>query len=418
MALLGLLCALPSASGQSIIAPPSANFETQASSHTLTPQSVPPVLNASNAEPGIYQWGLVDLHPHFLYRLTYGDGIPSTPTNRVKTAIQEFSPGMLIRIGDQWTLDYTPTYRLYSSSRFPNYLDELVTLNGRTAYNDWVMTLSQTYSSSDSPLLETEALTQQENFLTALSASRVLGSQFSTQFGATQNFRSSTVENFSQNIKEWSGFVSLNDQIWSSFGASITGTGGYDLVSPGASMTFEQAQGAATWTPGEKFTMTAGAGIEVRQLLGSELINPIFNAAATYKPWEHTAASLRASRTVAPSFFNDDVIVATSISADVSQRFLQRFTLDVSGGYSSTPFVGFARVSEFLNFHEQTQINPTTTVQQSRADTSRFATIRLSTAVRKRGTVSVFYSYLTTSSGLSAYNFSSTQVGLELGWRY
>ncbi len=415
---LALCCLLPSAVAQGVISEPPPNFETQASSHGLIRSSVPPLAQGVSNAPGIYQWEGLDFHPHLLYRVIYGDGIPTSPTNHAKTFIQEVSPGLLVLIGDNWSLDYTPTLQLYSDSKLQDFTDELITLNGHANYHDWGFQLSQTYSSSFSPLLETEALTKQEDYLTDLSASRVLNSQFSTQFGVSQSFRSTILGSLSQDIKEWTGHAGLNYQVWSGFSANLTGTYGYDLDQPGANMTFEQVQAAFTWAPGEKLSMTAGAGVEVRQLLGSELINPLFNGTITYKPWEHTVASLTASRTVSPSFFNNDVIVITTVSGSVSQRFLEHLTAEVSGGYTTTPFVGFAQIGEFTNFHQINAPNPTSVVQQNRSDITRYAMVRLSTEFRERGTISIFYSYNKTTSGLAAYDLTSTQLGLEIGWRY
>src|SRR5262245_923840 len=61
------------------------------------------------------QWGPVGFQPRMFYRFLYGDGIPGANTNYVTTAIHEFSPGFDFRLGDHWSLDYTPTWTMYSN---------------------------------------------------------------------------------------------------------------------------------------------------------------------------------------------------------------------------------------------------------------------------------------------------------------
>jgi hypothetical protein len=418
-----LLGTLSGAWAQGVLTPPSEAYEKPAASYSLTTNvnvGIPPLATSGAPAPGPFQSGLWDFHPHLLYRFIYGDGIPAGPTNHFKTIIQEISPGLLLNVGDHWTLDYTPTVRLYSSKQFPNSTDELAVLSGHTTYQDWGFGLSQTYAAGSSPLVETESLADQVNYLTTLQASRQLGSQLSAQLSLSQSLQSTSVGNIDQEVEQWTLNPALNYQVSSQFGIGLQGSFGYDAISPGSDMTFEQAQGTMSWQPGEKLTLNASAGLEVRQLLGTQIINPIYNGAITYRPWKETAASLGASRTVSPSFYQDDVLVSSTISATLRQEFLQHYNVEVSGGYTTSPFVGFATVEAF---NQGNQIYPApplvmTTVQQNRTDISRFLRVSLGSTFLQRGTVSVFYSYNDTTSGLAAFSLTSTQVGIELGWRY
>jgi hypothetical protein len=57
-------------------------------------------------------------------------------------------------------------------------------------------------------------------------------------------------------------------------------------------------------------------------------------------------------------------------------------------------------------------------LEQTRNDVSRFVRVSLGSTFRQRGTLSIFYAYSDSSSGLSAFALTSTQVGIEIGWRY
>lgn len=154
--------------------------------------------------------------------------------------------------------------------------------------------------------------------------------------------------------------------------------------------------------------------------MGTQFVEPTFSLAINYQPFEKTSLSLIGSRTVSPSVFEDEVIVSTSLSATFRQRFLQHYNFEVTGGYSTTPYLGFATAADMSGDHQLGAPLPAlaTTFGQSRTDYSRSLRVSVGSIFRQRGTVSVFYSYTDTTSGLSAFALTSTQVGLEVGWRY
>jgi len=406
--LLSLVGSVTGALAQSILAPSSADLEKTPGAQllaSLVPEVISPLFAPS------------EFHPHLSYQFIYGDGIPAAPGNHLKTIIQEISPGLLLTFGNHWSLDYTPTIYLYSNKQLSDSTAESASLSWKTTYQDWGFSFSQNYSSTSTPLAETQAPSAQESYGTAFQASRQLGSQLSALLGVNQNIQSTSVGANNQDVRAWSVNAGLNDQFESRFGVGLSTSAGYDVITPGANMAFEQAQGTMNWRVENKMSLIASAGLGVTQLLGAELIDPIFSGTIAYRPWEHTSVSLNASRSVNPSFYANDVIVNTTISATFQQRFLKYFTFSLNGGYSTSPYIGFATVQEF-NFHQIGAPAPTATVQQNRTDYSHFFMARLGSAFRKRGTASIFYSYSDYSSGLAAFNLTSHQVGFELAWSY
>ena len=185
-------------------------------------------------------------------------------------------------------------------------------------------------------------------------------------------------------------------------------------------MSFEQVQGTMNWQVLGKVSVVASCGVQDTHVMGAQMVDPTFSAAINYQPFEQTSASLIASRSVTPALYQAEVTVSTLISATFRQRFLQHFTFEVSGGYSTTPYVGFATAQEFTGSHQIFPPPPliASSVQQNRTDDSRFARVSLGSTFRQRGTVSIFYSFSDTTSSLSAFDLRSTQVGFEIGWRY
>jgi hypothetical protein len=262
--------------------------------------------------------------------------------------------------------------------------------------------------------------------MTVLTASRQVGSRLSAQGSLDQTITSSSsisgsTPNISQNLRSWVLSSGLMYQTDYEMGVGINGSGGCDLITPGANITFEQVQGVFDWQVLTKISVEASCGVETSQLMGAQLIDPTFSAAITYRPFDQTSASLVAARTVNPAQFQDETTVNTSINATFRQRFLQHFSFELSGGYSSTPYVGFASAEAFNpNNGQNTPGSPliATSVQQNRTDNTRFARVSLGSTFRQHGSISIFYTYNDTTSNLAAYALTSAQVGIEIGWTY
>jgi len=397
--------------GQNVLAPPPQEFfglpPEMRTTPTNQPGYVPPITTPPQDNRPLFEWGPVTFRPHLLYRFTYGDGIPAAPGQDYKTAINELYPGIFIGLGDHWRLDYTPTLRWYSSSAFKDTFDNSVTLSGGTVYRDWTLGLSQTYSSYSEPLIETGGQTEWETFNTALGANYLMNSRLSLELGANQNFRLVNGNPSSRpltDVRSWSTLDWLNYQVSAEFGAAIGAGFAYDDVSLGADMTSEQLQGRLTWRPGQKLFLMASGGFEDRQFLDSnqsDAINPIFGVSALYHIFEPTTLSVGASRVISPSFYAGAITEVLSVNATLRQRLFEKLYLELGGGYYSTTY-------------KQTIFG----INLSREDDSTFFNARLSMQVLKRGTIAIFYRHTENSSNSQAYNISSDQGGVELGYKF
>jgi predicted porin len=298
-------------------------------------------------------------------------------------------------------LDYTPTWTFYSNKQFRDTLDHSVVLNGGTAYGDWVLGLSQSYVSSDQPLIETGGQTAQETYSTAITASYRFGRAMSVDLAVNQNF--TFTENFT-NSREWSTMDWLNYQLWPRFDIGIGVGGGYVDVSPGTDMTYEQYQGRVNWRATDKISFQVHGGLEDRQFLDAgtgDLINPLYGATVQYQPFEATTLSLSANRAVSTSPFQNEVTENTDLSGSLNQRLLERFNLSLGAGYHTRKYIvsaaGFpaGRKDEYYSFNA-----------------------RLSTTFLKRGTIAATYQFSNNSSSVAGYGYSSNQFGFEVGYRY
>jgi hypothetical protein len=368
------------------------------------------------------QLGPVIIHPHLDYQFLYGNGIESSPGQQQSSVVQQVSPGILFNLGDHWLLDYTPTLDFYSSKYLRNTVDESVLLGWGTAYDDWFFNGSQSYVSTSDPIVETAAQTDQEIYSTVFNASYQFNDKMSLDMGLNQNFNyvgnggSST--NLLQNLtnsRGWSTMDWLNYQFWPRFNAGL-GTGfGYNQQDDSPDSIYEQYQARVNWRATDKISFQLGGGLQDQQYLSggaSALVTPIFNATIQYQPFEQTKLSVSASRSVSPSFFQNQVTENTQIMGDLNQRLLGKLYLDLNGGYSTTKYLSSTASSSAAS-------------STGRNDDYYIFNARLSCVVLKRATISVFYGYTDNASSQSGFTtsgsgfaYTSTQVGFEIGYRY
>jgi hypothetical protein len=404
LCLLVLICV---AQAQEVIAPPPENTVTPPALQQVQTDRVG-VIQPAGAAPGApqrtqpLQWGPVSIEPSLLYRFLYGTGIQSSPGQSQSTAIHEVAPELALGLGSHWVLDYTPTWTFYSNHQFRDTLDHAVRLAGGTTHGDWVLGLSQGYARTDQPLIETGQQTSLETYSTAVNASYHFSRAMLLELGASQNL---TFADKFTNTREWSTSDWLTYQFWPRFDAGIGAGVGYDDVSVGNNSVFEQFQGRINWRAADKISFQIHGGVEERQFQGSgsggDLINPIFGGSLQYQPFETTTLSLSADHGVSTSLFTNQVAESTDFSGNLNQRLLKRLNLSLGGGYHIVRYVASANG-----------------VSAGRNDDYYSFNVRLSSAFLKRGTVAAFYQFSDNSSNRAGFGYSSSQVGIEVGYRY
>lgn len=399
-----LLAFVRAAEAQQVLAPPpevpvipsaQQQFQTNQVGYIPAAELIP-------GETPPLQWGPMDLRPHANYHLSYGNGIQSAPGQRLDSVVNEISPGWLFDLGRHWSLDYTPTWRFYSNNQLRDTLDHNVRLAGWTAYEDWVLGLSQGYATSSAPLVETGTQTFQETYSTALTASYLFNSKVSVDLAVSQNFVSA--QSFSS-YREWATMDWLNFQLWPRLNVAFGAGFGYVNLETGTDMTYEDYQGRVSWRVTDKVSFQANAGLEDRQFLSGgapDLINPIFGLSLFYQPAEATTFSVSANRMVSASYFQNLVTENTSVNAGLSQRLFRKVYLGLTGSYTRASYVATASSAVFAG----------------RTDDYYSFNVRLSSVFLKRGSIALFYQYTDNSSSQAGYTFSSNQVGLELGYKF
>ena len=293
-----------------------------------------------------------------------------------------------------------PPGGFFSNKQFRDTLDQNVILTGGTTYEDWVLSLTQSYISSSTPLVETGTQTDQQSWLTALNASYRFNSKMTMDLTLDQNIVSA--DSFTS-YREWSTLDWLNYQFWPRLDASLGVSFGFVNVDAGSDMTYEQIQARVRWRATDKISFQIHGGLEDRQFLqgsAGSLLNPVAGGLIQYQPFEVTKFSITMDRTVAVSYFQNQVTEGTEVMGDLNQRLLKRLYLDLSGGYHTVKYVGAGASGT------------------GRRDDYYTFDARLSCPFLKRGTAAVFYQYSNDSSTTPGFTFSSNQVGFEVGYRF
>ena len=406
--LAGLLALSFAARAQQVIMPAPAYSVTPPAVQESQANNEMTVFSAEGNAPGgaqetqPLQYGIFNLRPHPSYRFLYGNGILSGTNQAESTVINQLSPGFLLEIGRQWTLDYTPTWTFYSNNHFRDTLDHAVTLTGEASYEDWTLGLSQGFTLSSDPLVETATQTSQQTYSTAIKASYQFNNKMSTDLGLSQDIISADQFNSS---REWSTRDWLNYEFWPRLNAGIGVGFGYLNEQSGPDMTYEQLLCRVNWRATDKISFQLNAGGEDRQFLGGagDLLNPIFGAAIQYQPFEVTKISISADRMVSASYFTNSTTENTDFIGDLNQRLLGKLYLDLQGGYHVVKYVASASAGSTVG---------------NREDDFYTFSVQLSYPFAQRGTVAAFYQASSDSSTQVGYSYSSSQVGCQISYRF
>lgn len=176
-------------------------------------------------------------------------------------------------------------------------------------------------------------------------------------------------------------------------------------------MPFESVQGTMNFRPGTKLTLTLSGGAEEMQFVDPSappLLTPIFSGMLDYLLFRNTTVSLSGSRSVNPSFFGNQVEVATRVGGSIRQQLSKKWSVALNAGYSTEPLTSIVPgplPPYFLG------TPPRTSLAVDEEDSSTTFGASVSYAVVEHGAISAFYMVNNNSSGQSNYKYSSTRLG-------
>jgi hypothetical protein len=363
------------------------------------------VVNGSSL-PEFLRYGPVNLRPRVDYNFSYGNGIQSAPGNQVDTIIQSLSPGLACDLGRHWVLDYTPTFRFYSSRQFRDSIDHSVSLAGTAKYEDWQFGLTQSFTDTSDPMTETATQTDQQIFGTALSANRMFSEKMSADFGLNQAIASASGLQSSRN---WSTMNWLNYEFWPRLNAGVGAGVGYLSVDTGSDQVYEDLQARVNWRATDKISFKVSGGVDYRQFMAagqSDQLNPIFDAAIQYQPFKNTQISLHGSNTIGASNYNttSQTTETSSVGLILNQRLLKKFNLNLGLSYTETKDTAASGLAGLPG--------------SNRTDNYTSYSASLSRGFLRRGTWAITYQYNDNRSTEAGFASHGSQIGFQVGYRY
>jgi hypothetical protein len=316
--------------------------------------------------------------------------------------VQTLSVGILGELGEHWSVDYSPTWTFYSSPAFRNTVDHTVSVQGITSFTDGNLQLSEQYSLTNTPRIETGRQTREETNTVSLTVNYRLGQKSRLELGLNQSLR---YIQQAPNAYEWGTNVMYHYQATRRIDLAAGLAAGYVSVDPGTDMDYTRPQVRIAWRPTEKLSLDGHVGAEHRRFRkagAASLNSPNYGVGAYYQPFTYTTLSLSGERTIAVSYFADQVNENTTWSIGLNQRLLQKLNFNASAGHTQTDYLPAGSSALLV----------------TRDDTSTFYNFRLSTSFIRRGTVGVVYQHTRNNSSVSGYSFRSNQFGVEIGYRY
>lgn len=379
-----------------------------------TPGSVHPfssIASALTRSGPLWQGGPFAARPHFDYEVIHGSGILRIPGQPEKTTMHTVSPGILVDVGTQASMDYTLSRVMYSNEKLDDETDHNFRLQGGLTRDDWKFRLSGTYGTDTNVLVETGGQTRDESYTTIGTVSYQLGRRSELEVIFNHTDRSATPTASSPNWQGsewvlWSVSTWLRQHLSKELNIGAGVGAGYDEIGDGPDMSHVQPQLQINWRPTQKISLSAEGGRENRRVRSTRprnQENTRYNASVSYRPFSTTSLSAGASRTIDPSYFAGETTQSDGWNVGFEQRFLTRLFFSISRSQSKAKY------------------DSTTTAfvaTPNRDDRYESTSVRLSTPLFGKGSVAAFHQRSHNRSNETIYNFTSDQVGGQLSYRF
>ena len=376
-----------------------------------------------------FKLGIVSIRPRLLYRYLNAEGLPAAGNRRVASEIQTVAPGLQIDVGQNWTLNYSPTWTRYTARAYRDTADQALNIAGAVSADDWNFHFAENYGKASPTLIETAQQTDETSWLTSLGASRSFGSQMGVQLNASLNEHYGDVF---PDTRQWATQDWLTIKFTPQVEAGIGPGAGYIDIVGRPDMTFEKYLGRLNWKVSDKLNLGLEGGMENRHSrasAGKDLRNPIFDASLDYRPFTTTTLRMAYSRSVDASYFRDQVTKGSSWTIGLEQRLLGHFYLNANWSHRKSAYESVTVVSPIVVPPElptdpaaEPAVDPTAgTLLLSlpgRADRIDMFNARLTVQFLQRLTFAATFQKSRNDSSQSGFSFSSKQYGFELSGRY
>lgn len=371
-----------------------------------------------NSRPGA---AVADTPRRFQYTLSatvrgvYDDNIYNSPTNKTSDYYFTIEPAIALSLGgadgvNTLNFVYRPSLFLFLDNTHNDTVQQVVHLQAGHVFGHLSLSLGQdiqVLDGTDLNSLNDPAGNQANTDVQGRNKHQIYNTQLSGSYDITGKVFLSGGGSFSADEYQssslassqiFSGNLFVNYTYSDKLVVGLGGTGGYNTTNPSINdQTFEQANVRLSYNATAKISLSASGGVEFRQFGSDSNISPVYTLAASYQPFDGTAITLSGSRNTmnSASLFGQD-FAETTISASISQRFMQRFFLGFAAGYTNSNY--FSTVSG---------------VSDSRNDNFYYIDPSIDFNITRFWTFGAYYVHREDSSSFSSFSFKDNQVGLR-----
>ena len=313
---------------------------------------------------------------------------------------------------------YAPTITRFFHHSDENTDNQNVAFNVQYPFQRLTLNFSQTYAQVTGINQDTNSRTTQTSNVTSVGGNYEIDDKLSlnsqlqevmTKFpsaggqgGAPSGGQGSTTSSINSSL-----LYHLSDKITLGPGLNV----GVEKPQGTPQDTFEQGLLVVNYQPTAKINLFAQGGAELLQYEhGGDKTDPIFSAGVGYTPFDSTILSLNASQVVRSSSADStQTVVSTGLGFSASQRFLQRFYLNLNFNYSHT--------EDQSGTGGTTQSGSASTTPGSSQDNLVYRP-SLSFAPTAWTSVAIYYQYLDNQSSTPTGTYHDNQMGISVSAQF
>jgi hypothetical protein len=383
---------------------------------TLPSQAAAEQMLTHQDRSGLFKLAMFDFFPSAMASVYYDDNVNISHTDPQHDLVWNLAPSILATAtdgapgeGKSFQIAYTPTFVLYTDHTNPNEVNQAVNVGGLWPFAKLTLGFSQAFTYSTGPVVDIGGRSRQMSFLTALTSHYVLGEKTSLDANLGLNISDNSNSGYSSS-SDWSNQDWFNYQVDPKLNLGLGLVLGYLNVQsisgqPDApDQNYEQVRARAVFAAAEKLSLSASIGGEWRQYRSDvpNTVDPVWDLAATYRPWDRTSITLNTyQRFNSSALYGDQNYLSTGVGFSVTQQFLKKLGLTASGTF----------------YHADYQATQLGVVADRVDNVYQFRAV-LNYQIRERWSASVFYAFESDQSNLDTYTFTRNQVGLQTAWMF
>ena len=364
----------------------------------------PPVDLAERA----LQWGPFDIRPSLRGAVVYDDNIFIQPDDKESDLIWSLSPGVLVGAGDylgreanQHTLQYAPTFILFTENSDENAVDHDARLRAEFHENRWVLGVEQTFQYLSGAVIDVGDRIDRRLYNTFANFAYEISPKTSFDLQARQSINDYEQVN---DFNEWSFGGGVDYAVTPKVKVGVGTVFGWVDVRNSANQSYQQGLLRGSYTLTEKLEARGSIGGEYRQFEGDQSSrgNLVFSAGGIYRPLVNTSVNFDIYRRNQNSVtLTDHNYTTTGFAVGVRQLFREKYTAHASGGYENADY-------------EETGSG----VNADRNDNYFLFRAGVDWNVVEKFVLGVFYQYRDNSSSTDNFDFQNHQVGVPGAYQF